>query len=348
MSPFSRRDLFRTSAAAATVAAGAGLLPATAAATTSATFDAAGRPAASVRVVTWNIYKGGHGLGAGNLPHVLDQLVELRPDIYLAVETYGSGEAIREALSRGAGHGRYTGVQITDRPAGKDNLWIFTHLPIAHVYPKPAGGTHITDFNLGGIRVRLADGQELNAFVTWINYTDPWVGYLIDENAAGVRAGLTPRHTAEQVVAADQRQTAQLREVVDRHLPAMLAGNTDPLVIGGDLNTVPAEDWSATWAAAPNHLGTSYPLTATKVVTDAGFVDTFRAAHPDAGVVEGRTWSPLPTERLITPQRIDMIFARGPVAVEGAQVVDQRMRRHGPGTFYSDHAAVVADLRLSR
>ncbi|MFC6899880.1 hypothetical protein ACFQGX_31885 [Nonomuraea dietziae] len=43
-----------------------------------------------------------------------------------------------------------------------------------------------------------------------------------------------------------------------------------------------------------------------------------------------------------------MIFARGPVAVEGAQVVDQRMRRHGPGTFYSDHAAVLADLRLSR
>ncbi|MFC6899881.1 hypothetical protein ACFQGX_31890 [Nonomuraea dietziae] len=207
------------------MAAGAGLLPATAAATT-ATSDAAGRPAASVRVVTWNIYKGGHGIGAGNLPHALDQLVELRPDIYLAVETYGSGEAIREALSRGAGHGRYTGVQITDRPAGKDNLWIFTHLPVAHVYPKPAGGTHITDFNLGGIRVRLADGQQLNAFVTWINYTDPWVGYLIDENAAGVRAGLTPpahrragrgRRPAPDRAAQGDRRPASARHARGQH-----------------------------------------------------------------------------------------------------------------------------------
>ncbi|GAA2795837.1 hypothetical protein [Nonomuraea dietziae] len=83
-------------------------------------------------------------------------------------------------------------------------------------------------------------------------------------------------------------------------------------MIGGDLNTVPAEDWSATWAAAPNHLGTSYPLTATKVVTDAGFVDTFRAAHPDAGAVEGRTWSPLPTERLITPAAHRHDLRQGP------------------------------------
>ncbi|MEU7893199.1 endonuclease/exonuclease/phosphatase family protein [Nonomuraea sp. NPDC049152] len=341
MSSFSRRDLLRTGAAAATAAAGSALLspsPATASA----------RPGASLRVVTWNIYKGGLGAGADNLPHVLDQLVELRPDIYLAVETYGAGETIAQALSRRAGRGKYTGVKITDRPAGKDNLWIFTHLPIVHVYPKPVGGQHVTDFNLGGVRVRLADGQQLNAFVAWLNYTDPWVGYLIDENAAGIRSGLTPRHTAEEVVAADQRQTAHLREIVDQHLPAMLAGNADPLVLGGDLNTVPAEDWSATWAAAPNHFGMSYPLTATKVATDAGFVDTFRAAHPDAGAVEGRTWSPLPTERLITPQRIDMIFAKGAVTVDGAQVVDQRMRRHGPGTFYSDHAAMVTDLRLPR
>ncbi|GAA2795846.1 hypothetical protein [Nonomuraea dietziae] len=146
MSPFSRRDLFRTSAAAATVAAGAGpCCPPPPPPPPPPPMRPAARPH-RCGWWTWNIYKGGHGIGAGNLPHALDQLVELRPDIYLAVETYGSGEAIREALSRGAGHGRYTGVQITDRPAGKDNLWIFTHLPVAHVYPKPAGGTHITDF----------------------------------------------------------------------------------------------------------------------------------------------------------------------------------------------------------
>lgn len=148
------------------------------------------------------------------------------------------------------------------------------------------------------------------------------------------------------MISADQRQTAQLREIVDQHLPAMLAGNTDPVVIGGDLNTVPADDWGTAWADAANHFGMSYPLTGTKVLTDAGFTDTFRQAHPDAGAEEGRTWSPLPTERLITPQRIDMIFTKGALRVERAATVDQRLRRHGPGPFYSDHAAVTTDLRL--
>ncbi|WP_020392068.1 endonuclease/exonuclease/phosphatase family protein [Kribbella catacumbae] len=340
---YSRRDLLRTSAGVATVAAGAGLLSAEPAVATTEQFP---KSSGSVRVMTWNIYKGGHGIGEGNLPHLLDQLVRLRPDIYLAVETYGSGEAIRRALSRGAGHGSYSAVQITDRPPGRDNLWIFTHLPIVHVYPKPTGGQTITDFNLGGIRVRLAAGEQLNAFVTWINYTDPWVGYLMDENAAGIRAGLEPRHRVDEVIKADQRQTVQLQEIVDQHLPAMLAGNTDPVVIGGDLNTVPADDWSTAWAGSANHFGISYPFTGTKVLTDAGFTDTFRQAHPDAAAEEGRTWSPLPTERLITPQRIDMIFTKGPLRVERAAIVDQRLRHHGPGTFYSDHAAVTTDLRV--
>lgn len=63
-------------------------------------------------------------------PLLLDQLVALRPDVYLAVETYGSGDRIADALSGRAGNGTYRGIKITDRPAGDDNLWIFTHLVV--------------------------------------------------------------------------------------------------------------------------------------------------------------------------------------------------------------------------
>ncbi|MGW5361382.1 endonuclease/exonuclease/phosphatase family protein [Actinopolymorpha pittospori] len=298
-----------------------------------------------VRVVSWNIYRGGTGVSPDNLPGLLDQLVVLAPDIYLAVETYGSGDQISRALTERAGNGEYTGIKITDRPAGGDNLWIFTHLPLVRVHPKPSGGTHITDFNLGGVRVQLPNRRELDAFVIWCNYTNPWDGYLIDENAAAVRAGLEPRHSPADVVAAGNRQTAHVEEVVRRHLPTMLADSSRPVVIGGDFNTLPAADWTSENADKPNHFGMSYDLGATKVLTDAGFVDTFRAVHPDVAV-EGRTWSPQPYERMITPQRIDMIFAKGEVTVHDAETIDTRLAKHGPGVFYSDHAAVLTDLEV--
>lgn len=353
MPDLSRRSVLRAGALAAVgagVAGGPGAGATAAAAVTDPAGTGAGpsRPApGTIRVLTWNIYRGGSGVGPDNLPLLLDQLVALRPDVYLAVETYGAGDRITRELTRRAGKGRFTGIKITDAAPGSDNLWIFTHLPIVRVYPKPAGGTNITDFNLGGVRVRLPRRQELDAFVLWCNYTNPWDGYLIDENAAALRAGLTPRHSPADVVYAGRRQTAHVDEVVRQHLPAMIGSGSDvPLVIGGDLNTLPASDWSAANANTPNHFGMSYDLTATKVLTDAGFVDTFRAVHPDVAV-EGRTWSPLPTERLITPQRIDMIFAKGDVRVHDSVTVDTRLPLHGPGTFYSDHAAVWSDVSFA-
>lgn len=341
MPDLSRRSVLRTGALAAV---GAGVAGAAGAAGTAGVPP---RPAAgTIRVLTWNIYRGGTGVGADNLPLLLDQLVALRPDVYLAVETYGAGDRIARELTRRGGKGRFTGIKITDAAPGSDNLWIFTHLPVVRVHPKPVGGTHIGEFNLGGVRVRLPGRRELDAFVLWCNYTNPWDGYLIDENAAAIRAGLTPRHSPADVVHAGRRQTAHVDEVVRRHLPAMTGGGDVPIVIGGDLNTLPAADWSAANAGAPNHFGMAYDLTATKVLTDAGFVDTFRAIEPDVAV-EGRTWSPLPTERLITPQRIDMIFAKGAVRVHDAATVDARLAQHGPGTFYSDHAAVWTDVSVA-
>lgn len=302
------------------------------------------RGADDVRVLAWNIFHGGREPEPDNLPLLLDRLVAIAPDVFLCVETYGSGTAIRQALTERAGNGTYQGIKITDAAPGSDNLWIFTQLPVVQVYPKPAGGEHITDFNLGGARIRLPNGRELNVFDVWVSYTNPWIGYLIDENAAGIRAGLRTRHPAAKVVRADRLQTAYTEEIVQRHLPAMLAGNTDPVVLGGDFNTLPAMDWTPESADCPNHFGMSYRLTATKVLDDAGFVDAFRQVHPDACSEEGRTWSPLPTERLICPNRIDLVYARGAVEVRDAHVFDDRLPAHGPGSFYSDHAGVVADI----
>ncbi|GAB3495311.1 endonuclease/exonuclease/phosphatase family protein [Amycolatopsis cihanbeyliensis] len=300
-----------------------------------------------IRVLTWNIFHGGREPDERNLANLLDQVVALRPDVFFSVETYGSGDEIERALSRRAGKGRYTGVRVTDRPDGQDNLWLFTRFPVTEVYPKPSGG-QVTDFHFGGARVWVPGRGEVNLFSVWLPYTNPWNGYLIDENAAGIRAGLEPRHPAGEVARAERAQTEYVTDIIEHQLPRILAGNTDPVLIGGDFNTLPAADWRSRWANCPNHFGMSYPLRATEVVTAAGFVDTYRAANPDTCAAPGTTWSPLPAERLITEQRIDFTFARGPFDVRGSLVVDERMRGHGPGAFYSDHAAVVSDLTLRR
>lgn len=296
-----------------------------------------------VRVLTWNIFHGGREPNAANLNDLIDQVIDIKPDVFFAVETYGSGEVITDALTRRAGKGRYTGVRITDRPAGSDNLWLFTRFEVVQKYAKPQGGP-ATDFNFGGVRVKRPSGGELNLFSVWLTYTDPWDGYLIDENMVDVMQGRPPRHSVEKVVQAERAQTQYITDIVNVQLPRMLGGNTAPVLLGGDFNTLPAADWTSREALC--HFGASYPLRATTVVTDAGFVDTFRAANPNACIVPGTTWSPLPSEKLTSQQRIDFTFAKGPITVNSAFTVDRRMVTHGLGNFYSDHAAVVSDLTV--
>lgn len=336
----------RTLLGAAGVTAGGVLIP-------SRQSHSAGRPLPpvgprSLRVMSWNIFRGGQGVsesgvgvGPENFDLLLEQFVSVAADVYLTIETYGAGPAILAALNNRHGAGTYTGHQITRRTDETDNLWIFTRLEVEQVLPAPTPGGLLSDFNLGGLRVRK--GRAYNVLVAWLQYTDPWIGYLIDENAAAVRAGVEPRHSP---LSADRVQTEQLQELVNVQLPAMLDGNTDPLVIGGDLNTNAASDWTEQWSGAPEHFGLAYELPATKVLTDAGFVDTFREAHPDAGAVQGRTWSPLPIERMITPSRIDLIFAKG-MTVRDSVTIDERLGSHPRGPWYSDHAALVTDFKLT-
>ncbi|GGM46454.1 hypothetical protein GCM10012275_16870 [Longimycelium tulufanense] len=305
--------------------------------------------AVPVRVLEWNIWHGGKDPavgGAQNLPRLIDQLVALQPDVFFAIETYGSAEEIRTGLSRRAGKGVYSATRITS--GASDNLWIFTHYPVVEVYPKPTGSV-VSDFNLGGVRVRLPNGRQLNLFDTWLSYSNPWIGDLVDENAHNVRAGKKPPHSTADVVAAEEsRQLPNITDIVDVQLPRMLRGNTDPTVLAGDLNTVPSHDWEQGWAGCRDHFGMAFPLRTTKKLTDAGFVDTFRAANPDVCSAPGRTWSPQPEyDHMIMPDRIDFVFAKGrTVSTTRSFVVGQRLPQHGPGRFYSDHAAVVSDLLI--
>ncbi|MFP3989602.1 endonuclease/exonuclease/phosphatase family protein [Streptomyces sp. E11-3] len=304
----------------------------------------------SVRVLSWNIYHGGRNDELGgekNFPLVLDQLADIAPDVFFSIETYGSAKEIQDALTDRVGKGVYQAVQVTD--GSSDNLWIFTRYDVVKTFPKPTGST-VSDFNIGGARVQLPSGRQLNLFDTWTSYTNPWIGDMIDTNAKDVQAGRKPTYHPQRVARAEKgQQIPQVTDIVHQQVPYMLDGNTDPVLLAGDLNTVPAADWSAKWADCAHHFGLSYDLAATDVLTDAGFQDTYRAANPDVCADPGRTWSPHPDyANMITKDRIDFIFARGSgIEVNDAYVVDERLPQHESGAFYSDHGAVIADLTVS-
>lgn len=310
-----------------------------------------------VRVLSWNIRHGGkdEGLGgARNLPLLLDQVVSLAPDVFFAIETYGSGDAIRTALTDRAGKGTYRAVQVTPGGHGpaKDNLWIFTRYDVVRKFPTQRKRDEITvsGFNTGGARVRLPGGQRLNLLDTWLSFSRPWIGNMVNTNARAAKEGKPLPYSHARVAAAERtRQEPQLREILGSRIPAMLDGDTSPALLAGDLNTVAASDWRRTWAWCPDRYGLSYDLHTTRLIEKAGFRDTYREAHPDVCRAPGSTWSPLARNHRVTPERIDFVFARGrQLAVRRSFTVDRRLSSHPRGQFYSDHAAVVTDLEVSR
>ncbi|MEV4888025.1 endonuclease/exonuclease/phosphatase family protein, partial [Nonomuraea sp. NPDC055795] len=258
----------------------------------------AARSASSPRVLSWNIWDGGRA----DLPLIVEQVAAVAPDVFCSIETYGAAETILRGLPG------YTGTRITARD--RDNLWIFSRLPVTHVFPPS-----FDDFRFGGIRVSSPGGTEVNVFVTWLNFSEPWLGDVIASGAG-----------PEAIRQAERVQLSELGRIVGEELPRLLDGDPSPVVLAGDLNVLPAADWP--------HLRT------TQILVDAGYTDTFRAVSHDPG----HTWSTQPDRAHVRiAERIDYIFAKG-LKVAGSRIIAERLPHHPPGPFYSDHAALVTDF----
>ncbi|GAA2871019.1 discoidin domain-containing protein [Nonomuraea rubra] len=312
-----------------------------------------------LRLMAWNLFVGGtinrQETTGENLTQLIEYLNEVDPDVFFVVEAYGSGQKILDGLNAGrAADDRFSAVQLTtpeDYSVNGDNLWLYTKLEIEKVYPRYADAD-ISSFNLGGARLGLPNGQHVHAFSLWTWHDGP---ARHDSHDAAIQNlfGLPRTKTTEQILDNDrQRRMAMGKAILEKAIPSFIGDDDAPVLMGGDLNALPHEDWTAQFANARGHGGLVLPWPYTKLYNDAGFVDTFRYANPDAGRYPGSTFSPL-SGYLATPGRIDYVWARGrDVRVLGSRTDVRRLPRHQdsrldqPYPFYSDHGSVITDVLI--
>lgn len=120
--------------------------------------------------------------------------------------------------------------------------------------------------------------------------------------------------------------------------------------VTGDFNEPSVHDWTPEAVAAGHHpVAVKWPTTGRLVAE--GFVDTYRAIHPDPVAKPAYTWTPTYDEAATDdhPDRIDFVLVRG----DGVRVTDAGIvGEDGPRSdivvmpWPSDHRAIVAEVEF--
>jgi endonuclease/exonuclease/phosphatase family metal-dependent hydrolase len=264
----------------------------------------------ALNVMAWNIWHGGREDGEQvGVQKTIDVIRDSGADLVAMQETYGSGEIISKAL------GFYFA------PRG-------TNVSIHSRYPVIADVSVFEEFKCVGAVVELPDGSPLVFYSIWLPFQgDIW---LPDTRAS---------KTIPEMLAVCQPSADDLEKIlslIDSKLE-VLGFHDAPVILAGDFNSMSHLDY--TIDAAPQYGGLVIPWPTSRLITDAGFVDSYRQVRPNVRRNRDRTWSPRFREQ--EKDRIDFIYFRGDLAPTQADVIQS----HSDG-FPSDHAAVTTSFRL--
>ncbi len=140
------------------------------------------------------------------------------------------------------------------------------------------------------------------------------------------------------------------------HLPKFMALTqaSIPVLLTGDFNAPSHRDWTTAMIGTRTGLDYTVEWPVSTAVEAAGFVDTYRAAHPNPAKRPGITWTyGYPYPRLKPDEvidRIDFVFAAGAVEVLKSQIVGETGTPDadiGISPYPSDHRGVVSTLRVT-
>lgn len=294
--------------------------------------------AETLRVMSFNIWGGGMNEGKGieetlaairaaGADVVGVQETRLEPDPCTATDCPATGESVASALAEALGW------HVRDQTATNEALWanaVISRHPIGAVSPNDLG-------------VAL----DVNGRTVWlfnIHLDDePYQPYQL----LGIEYGPAPfLSTAAGAVDFANRTRGPAMELLLADMAT--AEGAAAVFVTGDFNEPSVLDWTpAAVAAGQKPLAVDWPTTAHLMA--AGFIDAYRAVHPDPVAKPAYTWTPRYDEAATDdhPDRIDFVFVRG----EGVTVTDAAIvGEDGPRSdiavmpWPSDHRAVVAEI----
>lgn len=264
----------------------------------------------SLSVMAWNIWHGGREDGEEvGVQKTIDVIRDSGADLVAMQETYGSGEIISEAL------GFYFA------PRG-------TNVSIHSRYPVIADVSVFNDFKCVGAVVELPDGSPLVFYSIWLPFDgDIWLPGSRDNRPI-------PEMLAVCQPSADD--LAKILPLIDSKLEVL--GFADaPIIMAGDFNSMSHLDYTIDAADQFDGLIVQWPTS--RLMTEAGFVDSYREVHPNVNRLRDSTWSPRFTDQ--EKDRIDFVYSRG-----GLTPVQSSVIAHHPDGFPSDHAAVISKFKF--
>jgi exonuclease III len=294
--------------------------------------------AETLRVMSFNIWGGGANEGKGIEETVAAikaagadvvglQETRLEPDPCTATDCAATGDSVAPAIAAALGW------HVHDQTASNVALWanaVISRYPIGPASPNDLG----VPLDVNGKTVWLFN----------IHLDDePYQPYQL----LGIEYGPAPFITTEAEAVTFATETrGPAMELLEADLAA--AEGAAAVIVTGDFNEPSVHDWTPeAVAAGQKPVAVKWPTTG-RLVAD-GFIDAYRAIHPDPVAKPAYTWTPRYDEAATDdhPDRIDFVLVRG----EGARVTDAAIvGEDGPRSdivvmpWPSDHRAVVAEI----
>jgi len=286
-------------------------------------------PVESLRVMTYNIWNGGFG-AFQPLSKTVDVINAAQADVIGIQETSASVDDLA-ALLPGFHWFHFN-----------SDLSLLSRYPITAI-----PGTHA---RTRGAKLTLSPGQEVYIFDSHLE-PFPYQPYQIRDGAITTEA---------QAIAAAQAARGVSLTAGLNNMAAALATDL-PVFLVGDFNEPSHLDWTQEAADASLNFGLKVDWPTSRAITNAGFVDAFRAVRPDEVNDQGRTWTPgYPPPNVSVNEvhdRIDFVYYHEDyVTPVSATILGYNANDGntdigvGPGTYSaypSDHRSVVVEFDLN-
>ena len=294
----------------------------------------------TLKVMSFNVYGGGANDGkpvdetvavikAAGADIIGMQETRLESDPCDADYCPATGESVAKAIAEKLGFYYYDQT--------KDNLALWANAILSRY---PIGPATANDL---GVKIEV-DGRTVYAFNVHLD-DSPYQPYQL----LNIEYGAAPfiKTEAEAVKFAEETRGPALKLLFE---DMKAAEGADAAFVFGDFNEPSHWDWTEA-AVAAGHQPIVVHWPSTLSIEKLGFVDAYRAVHPDPVAKPAYTWTPTsePTDPEDHHDRIDFVLARAKdLKVEDASIVGEKPEAAEivVTPWPSDHRAVVAKVRF--